>query len=246
MPLGTRSGWNCRRSSAPRPPVRQNVVMPRRRADFRGLLESNRVRLLGAIQAEGGRTLRELADQTGIPLNTAREHLWALEAEGLVTSTPLETGKRGRPPLVYDAVTDVDENQVARKRIVRVADRRERLRRALRLPTDTPAAAVEGQLDVLYEHLEDMGLAPTVLPDGLMIETSPGAHKDLYKEYEDLVCDVHSRLIEDTLTLAQGPLALAEVRPFVGPDECLVVLYLKEVAPEGTVIKDCSERIKPV
>lgn len=219
--------------------------MPRRRTDYRGLLEQNRVRLLGEIQARSGRTLYELSKATGIPVNTARDHLWALQDEGLIAAEKVSTGRPGRPPLVYSAVDDPEVSPAVRERLDQIEERRELLRRVLGRRGGLEGEAA-GQLDVLYEHLEDTGLTPTVTVQDLSIEISPGEHRAVYEEMSDAARKVHARLIEDTLALAEGPLELGEVRPFVGPDECRVILYLKEVAPEGTVVKDCSERIKPV
>ncbi|MBE8146616.1 winged helix-turn-helix transcriptional regulator [Brevibacterium casei] len=72
--------------------------MPRRTTDYRGLTEPNRVRLLGAVQEHPDRSLKELAEAVGLHVNTVRDHLGVLIAEGLVSSRPRPCGTRGRPP----------------------------------------------------------------------------------------------------------------------------------------------------
>lgn len=219
--------------------------MPRRRTDYRGLLERNRVRLLGHIQGNPGCTLQELSEATDIPINTARDHLWTLQEEGFIVANRVSTGKRGRPPLAYFPAREAESSPAAKERLQRIDARREQLRNVLGARNGA-GSALERQLDVLYEHFEDVGLSPTVLRTALAIEVSPGEHLDLYEESADLVSGVHRALIEDTLGHTDGPLVLGEIKPFVNDDECLVILYLKETAPEGLVVKSCAERIKPV
>lgn len=216
--------------------------MPRRRTDYRGLLEQNRVRLLGQVQAEPGQTLHEISRATDIPVNTARDHLWALEDEGLITSEKIVTGRRGRPPLAYYAVDDPAVSPSVQRRLEEIEQRRDRFEGIVGVRDGLEAEVVE-QLDVLYEHLEDTGLSPTVVMPELEIEVSPGEHRGVYEEMSDAARKVHARLMRDTLALADGPLELREVQPLVGPDSCRVILYLKEVAPEGVDVADCSQRI---
>lgn len=53
----------------------------------------------------------EVAKTLKLHPNTAREHLDALLNDGLVTTVPMRTGKRGRPTLLY-SVTTLDPNQI--------------------------------------------------------------------------------------------------------------------------------------
>ena len=104
--------------------------MPRRAHDFRGLTQPRRLRLLRAIQETPGRDAGALAEESGIPLNTARDHLRVLEDEGLIRSEPVNTGHRGRPPLVFPPVRETSSSQRARSRVER-ADVRGRMLPAL-------------------------------------------------------------------------------------------------------------------
>ncbi len=51
--------------------------------------------------SEGPASLTELADAAGVHLNTARTHVTALEAAGLLVAEQQPAGGRGRPPLRY-------------------------------------------------------------------------------------------------------------------------------------------------
>jgi len=45
----------------------------------------------------------ELAQDLGLHHNTVREHLESLVKQGMVSMTPVSTGRRGRPTLRYQA-----------------------------------------------------------------------------------------------------------------------------------------------
>ena len=66
--------------------------MPRRVNDFRGLAEVSRVLLLGAVQNHPGSRLKELADEAGLHINTACDHLRVLVDEGFVYLQSESTG----------------------------------------------------------------------------------------------------------------------------------------------------------
>jgi predicted ArsR family transcriptional regulator len=65
-----------------------------------GLGDSRR-RLLDAIKRQGAATLREAAADLGLSRETAREHLNALGAEGLIERAGTRRGGLGRPEIVY-------------------------------------------------------------------------------------------------------------------------------------------------
>lgn len=84
--------------------------MPRRVNDFRGLAEVSRVLLLGTVQNHPGSRLKELAEEAGLHINTARDHLRVLIDEGFLYLQSESTGERGRPPMVYHPVDDPQPN----------------------------------------------------------------------------------------------------------------------------------------
>ena len=87
--------------------------MPRRVNDYRGRAEVSRVLLLGAVQNHPGSRLKELANEVGLHINTARDHLRVLIDEGFIFLQPESTGARGRPPMVYHPVDDPEANAAA-------------------------------------------------------------------------------------------------------------------------------------
>ncbi|MGU3643942.1 helix-turn-helix domain-containing protein [Microbacterium sp. C23T] len=198
--------------------------MPRRAHDFRGLTQPRRLQLLHAIQRVPGRRAGELASESGIPLNTVRDHLRVLEDEGLIRSETIQVGVRGRPPVVFHPVRESASSDAASAR-VEGAETRGRMLRAVtgseapQLPADAAR-----QLDVLYEHLDDAGLDPAVDEKTLSFDLAPCRYHDMIDEDRALVCGVHARLVQDVLLHTDGPLELERLEPFVTAHHCRLLL----------------------
>ncbi|MBE7954470.1 helix-turn-helix domain-containing protein [Microbacterium sp. R1] len=201
--------------------------MPRRAHDFRGLTQPRRLRLLRSIQERPGRDAGALAEESGIPLNTARDHLRVLEDEGLIRSEPVNTGHRGRPPLVFHPVRETSSSQRARSR-VEGADVRGRMLRAVTSESPRLGEQALRQVDVLYEHLDDAGLNPVVDEETLRFDLAPCRYRGLLAEDQALVCAVHAQLVRDVLRLGDGPLEMRRLDPFVTPHRCTLLLSSSE------------------
>lgn len=200
--------------------------MPRRVDDFRGLTQRSRVLLLHAVQRAPGLLIQELAVETGLPVNTARDHLRVLEDEGLVVSAPVETGRRGRPPMGWSPVQQVEHSPVGQRRVQGARERGELLRGLQPELDHSPELGAEAvhQLDALYEHLEDAGLEPQIDEQDLTVGLRPCIYERLMDSDEPVVCSVHARLVQTQLEQAGGPLELRRLHPFVGRERCLLVL----------------------
>ena len=207
--------------------------MPRRVEDYRGLTQVSRLRLLRAVQREPGRLLQDLAVEAGVHINTARDHLRVLEEEGLIVSAPVDTGRRGRPPLGYSPVRSAETSPQAQRRAQEARTRGQRLRAIVPDldPTDDLGEDATHQLDALYEHLDDAGLQPEVDEDRLTVGLLPCLYRDLIDEDQPLVCSVHAKLVRHQLEQVPGPLELKRMHPFVEQDRCLLVLALAGQAP---------------
>ena len=196
----------------------------------------SRLRLLQAVHRHPGRQLRDLADDAGVHINTARDHLRVLEDEGLVASAPVETGRRGRPPMGYSPVTRADHNAEAQRRAGAARSRGSMLRRIepdLDHTDDLGDDAVH-QLDALYEHLDDAGLEPEIDERDLTVGLVPCLYQGLIDTDRPLVCSVHAKLVRHQLEQIPGPLELKTLHPFVGPDRCVLTLGLAGAAPRAT------------
>lgn len=200
--------------------------MPRRIDDYRGLTQPSRVKILHTIQKLPGQKLDQIAAETGLHINTARDHLKVLEEEGLIVSRPISTGVRGRPPVVFDPVQKPGDSETADQRARASQSKGDLLRRlypALDRAEEIGSEA-QHQIDTLYSHLEDVGLDPILDDENLDISVAPCTYHDLIDEDNSIVCSVHARLIQDQLSQVTGPLKLQKLLPFVTPHECKIML----------------------
>jgi len=85
---------------APRPP-RPPLARPAARDVLPAALGESRRRILEAVKRHGAATLREAAAGLGLSRETAREHLNALGADGLVERAGTRRGGPGRPEVLY-------------------------------------------------------------------------------------------------------------------------------------------------
>lgn len=209
--------------------------MPRRVTDYRGLTEGSRLRLLHAVQRNPGQQLKELAAAAEIHVNTARDHLRVLEDEGLLLSIPVDTGRRGRPPMEYHPVEHSDHSPSARERAEEAATRGQLFRRIS--PENNHGQDLtdeaQHQLDVLYEHLDDAGMEPVIDSEDLTVSIRPCLYQGLLADERPVVCSVHAKLVRQQLEQVDGPLTLRRLHPFTNAHQCLLVLGTDE-ASEAT------------
>jgi predicted ArsR family transcriptional regulator len=216
--------------------------MARRTDDFRGLTQPSRLRLLAEIQAAPGLLLRELAERTGLHENTVRDHLVVLEAEGLVTHRARHRGTRGRPPESYFPVRRADANPEAARRVEQATRHGDLLRRmnagAAHAGLDDDALH---QVDTLYEHLDDSGFEPELDEVALEIDLTPCPFLPIADGDQELVCRVHERLIDDTLSQVPGPVRLTLLEPRLTHELCRVHLGLATEASSESDAGAASE-----
>jgi len=128
----------------------------RRTPAARTLASGSRVDLLHLLQDGGEHTIGELAAATGLHENTTREHLQRLVSDGFAQRTPERRTVRGRPRMVYRAVsaddlrTDPHAQRRIEESIARVALTRVLLEgygREVGSPTSAAQAAGRAMLD---------------------------------------------------------------------------------------------------
>lgn len=204
--------------------------MPRRVNDFRGLAEVSRVLLLGTVQNHPGSRLKTLADEVGLHINTARDHLRVLIDEGFIYLQPESTGTRGRPPMVYRPVDDPETNSAAAERIARARENHEVLTRIVADGGLRPAAlralgdVAGAQFDLLYEHLDDSGMEPEVDSEELRISLAPCPHYRMVGDDRAVACGIHAKIVRNLLGQVPGPLELDRLQPYVAADRCQILL----------------------
>lgn len=99
-------------------------MVDRRASAYRVLASDKRVAMLTRLQRTGGpMTVDALADEVGLHVNTAREHLDQLVASGFVAREPELRRTRGRPRILYrslDRAAAVTTDAWAREQLVHV------------------------------------------------------------------------------------------------------------------------------
>lgn len=239
-------------------PIDTSCMSVRRTPAARTLASGSRVDLLHLLQDGGEHTIGALAVATGLHENTTREHLQRLVSDGFAQRTPEHRTVRGRPRMVYRAVSadDLRSDPRARSRIeesiARVALTRTLLEgygrdvaspasaaraagRAMVVPQDVaPAPGPEGadrQLDALEGHLERLGFDPELDRSQLAFHLYRCPFLDLARARPEVVCNVHLGLAQGVLDAVPGPVGARELLPFVGPEHC--VLQLRRDDAEG-------------
>ncbi|MBB2922826.1 metalloregulator ArsR/SmtB family transcription factor [Cellulomonas cellasea] len=99
-------------------------MVDRRASAYRVLASDKRVAMLHLLQRTGGpMTVDTLADEVGLHVNTAREHLDQLVASGFVAREPELRRTRGRPRILYrslERAAAVTTDAWAREQLVHV------------------------------------------------------------------------------------------------------------------------------
>ena len=190
----------------------------------------------------------EIAGRAGIHPNTARFHLDALMADGVVERMPAEPRGPGRPRVVYRARPGMALGGERRYRVLA-----EILLGYLASVTSggTAATAAADAGRAWGEHviprsaqLHDVGCAEAVARVLMMLdelafapETVAGGDDvpaqvrlrhcpflELAEDHSDIVCSLHLGLIQGAFAGLRSPMTASELIPFGEPHACLVRL----------------------
>jgi predicted ArsR family transcriptional regulator len=182
-----------------------------------------------------------IAEELGVHPNTVRFHLDSLVADGQVEQ--VEHGRKGpgRPPLMFQAVRQMDRGGVRHYRVLAeilstalAAERNPRAKamaagRAWGRELDSrpesppPAASAEDAIDKLVEALDELGFAPER-------RTSNGEQQvglrhcpflELAETRASVVCPIHLGLMQGALETWAAPVSVDRLDAFVEPDLCL-------------------------
>lgn len=190
----------------------------------------------------------EIAGRAGIHPNTARFHLDALMADGVVERMPAEPRGPGRPRVVYRARPGMALGGERRYRVLA-----EILLSYLTSVTSggTAATAAADAGRAWGEHVipraapfHEVGCAEAVARVLMMLdelafapETVAGDDDvpaqvrlrhcpflELAEDHSDIVCSLHLGLIQGAFAGLRSPMTASELIPFGEPDACLVRL----------------------
>lgn len=206
------------------------------------LVGAGATRVLRAIaDAPGASTLEDLAQVTGLHVNTLRTHLATLLAARRISRSPVRAGGRGRPRWGY-AVRPGEHAALARALVAGLVGLEEGQaeQAALRGGRVWGRQVVDdlgvGELvprERARAVLAHTGFAPEDGPDG------PGADPplrltrcpiiDAAREHPEVVCRVHQGMLEGALEEAPDARETPDapgvaLRPFAEPGACWVLL----------------------
>lgn len=185
----------------------------------------SRVQILHLLQDRPERAIAELCDATGLHANTVREHLHRLIDAGYVVSHAERRTTRGRPRVLYSAVSDAAPSPVAQRKAQEAAHRGDLMRRVLPdVSTGALPDAALHQLDALVEDLDAAGFTPVVDEAALTVDLTPCAYAAGEDAHRAVLCSVHLGLMQGVLTEAGGPLAVDGMVPSCDPAQCVVQL----------------------
>ena len=186
----------------------------------------------------------EIAGQVGIHPNTARFHLGALMAEGVIERMVEEPCGPGRPRAVYRA----------RPGMARGGERRYQVLAEILLGCFTGAASGHAAADAGYawgEHvigraapfqqvsqaeavsrvlvlLDELAFAPETLATGddlpARVRLRHCPFLELAEHHRDIICPLHLGLIQGAFAGLASPVTATELIPFAEPDACVVHL----------------------
>jgi len=185
----------------------------------RALGSPSRVRLLEVLREQDGPLdARELSERTALHPNTVRSHLARLEEAGLVRSEAEQSGRRGRPRIVFSAAPAAAAEEEG-YRIVADALADALLRRK---PQAEPVEKVVGLLD-------ELGFAPQLEDEAggrrILMRRCPLLHEG--GPDTTVVCTAHLGLIEDVLAELGATEEVTGLEPFAEPSLCVLSLRRK-------------------
>ncbi|WP_176980793.1 helix-turn-helix transcriptional regulator [Paramicrobacterium humi] len=179
-------------------------------ANYRTLSSISRIDLLHMLMTRGTLSVDELAEATGLHANTTREHLHRLIDAGFVRSETLHKDSRGRPRLLYTAVTDPDDPHRA-ERVKQAFERADQVRRLVSPATASePVSAADRQLDLLEDHMDECGFDASVDADELRLTVHECPYDKLAADHPQ-VCQVHYGLLSASIDQIDGPLEASEL-----------------------------------
>lgn len=192
--------------------------------------------------ATGAVSVADVAEQTGLHVNTARFHLDGLVGDGLVERRPEDRDVPGRPRILYSA-----SGPAAGPRSFRLLA--EMLTGLVSGLEDPRSAAVESghswgrhlverpapseRIDTgdatarLLRVLDDVGFRPEAGPDvagDREVRLHHCPFREVAERHPDVVCGLHLGLMQGALAELRAPVHVPSLDPFVTPQLCVAHL----------------------
>ena len=182
--------------------------------------------------------MQEVADRTGLHVNTARFHLDALVAGGLAVRRNEPREAPGRPRVLYTAegtfpgprsfglLAEMLTGLVAtldRPGPAAVDAGRQWGRQLVDRPPPTEQVDAADAIARLNRVLDEIGFRPEVRrgSDGTEMRLHHCPFREVAERHTDVVCALHLGLMQGALDELRAPLQAASLEPFVRPDLCI-------------------------
>lgn len=207
-------------------------------------MSASRAALLEMLEAQPEpTTLGALVSATGLHANTVREHLEALEQDGLVTRRQAAPSGRGRPAWLYSAVTGAGPSEYAGLASALAAS----LERTSADPeADAVAAGTDWGHQLAAEHgrperpsaaaarrevvalLDGVGFAPEPNERHTVVRLTRCPLLEAAHKHPDIVCGVHLGLVRGALEEYGADPEGTELLPFAEPGACRLHLSARD------------------
>lgn len=206
------------------------------------LSSPSRVALINELRtADGPVDAHQLAETCGLHVTTVRFHLEALITAGLVVSTTAPSSGRGRPRLLYSAVSQMSQTheEDAYLQLSRLmaqswasdfagspAERAEHAGRewaksniSIRETGPRPLSQVAAEVNALFTEI---GFEPEMVDteDGVEFELHACPFGAIASEHPEIVCNIHLGLLRGTMERLTGVGYKAKITPWVTPSMC--------------------------
>ena len=209
----------------------------------KALGDVSRFRMLEELRARGPLDSRELGRLLGLHPNTIRSHVEQLMQAGLVRNATAPATGRGRPRVLYEAVSETGTANESGYRLLAqilasyvattdrpraVAESAGRAWGRYLTPKPQPFAAVSGEEATrkVVELFRELGFMPEAVGESggrkILLHRCP--FRQVAESNQDVVCAVHLGMLKGALSEMGAPLEATRLEPFVEPTLCVAHL----------------------
>lgn len=192
-------------------------------------------------EAAGPLSVAQVAQATGLHVNTARFHLDGLVTDGLAERLSEERSTPGRPRILYAAAVDTTGSRsygllsemltglaasLGGAGRAATAAGREWGRHLVERPAPLQRVDAAEATSRLHRVLDAIGFQPRVQAgtDGVEVRLHHCPFREVAERHADVVCAVHFGLMQGALGELRAPLEATSLEPFVAPSLCVARL----------------------
>jgi predicted ArsR family transcriptional regulator len=212
----------------------------------KALGDVSRFRILEELKSRGPLDSRELGRLLGLHPNTIRSHVEQLVEVGLVRNATAPAAGRGRPRVLYEAVSDVTAPPESGYRLLAqilagylaTTDRPQAVAESAgrawgRYLTDKPEpfakVSAEKATQQVVQLFSQLGFMPEAAENAgepkILLHRCP--FRQVAESNQKVVCAVHLGMLRGALSELGAPLEATRLEPFVEPTLCVAHLRIE-------------------